>query len=526
MRVRSATHSAELVPLGERMRYLRLFRIAAAALVLLSWALLPEFRQVPLRELALSIGAYLGVAFAADGVWKLSRRRALPLFGLILTLDGAFLAWVTYALAGTSSPIRFLILIQLISVALLASFRTGLKLALWQTLLLLIVFHSQEAGILPTPTGERVSIGDTEFRLLVSYIVVFWIVVVVTTAFSTVNERELRRRRYDLEALAKFSMGLETVTAGADVARILTETVADEFGFERVLMFGAHEGDIFLMHQIGAAEPLDASASSLDNSPFLARIANSQDTLLVSGFDPDDDPALAARLPDCRNLVMAPLHAEGRSVGLLICEHGMRTDSRIERRVVSMLERFVSQSSLALQNAWLLEALERYASTDGLTGIANRRSFEEALGRYLAQAVRGGDQLSLVLLDIDHFKQLNDVHGHLVGDRVLRRVGQLLDAEVRGADMVARYGGEEFVMVLSGVGEAEAMVAAERLRGKFELDTSEPRVTASFGVATYPDDAVDGHSLIAAADAALYASKRDGRNRVTPSSRLRLDEVA
>ena len=101
----------------------------------------------------------------------------------------------------------------------------------------------------------------------------------------------------------------------------------------------------------------------------------------------------------------------------------MRRGSRIERRVCPMSERFVSQSALALQNAWLLEMLESYASTDGLTGIANRRTFEEALGRDVAQAIRTDGQLSLVMLDIDHFKQLNDVHGHSVGDRVLRRVG-------------------------------------------------------------------------------------------------------
>jgi diguanylate cyclase (GGDEF)-like protein len=525
MRVRTADYTADLVPLDERMRYLRWFRVGAVLAVFASWLALPDFRQVPLLELGISLGAYLVITLGGEGVWKLTGRRSLPLFGVILMIDGAFLAWVTYALAGTASPVRFLILIHLITVALLASYRTGLKLALWDTLLLLMTYHAQEGGLIPTPTGENIALGDTEFRLLVSYILVFWVVVIVTAAFSAVNERELRRRRYDLEALAKFSLRLESVTKGSDVAEILTETVADEFGFERIVFFGAREGDIFLMHGKGAEE-LPPDAPRPGEGQFLARIASSHETLLVSKFDAEEDPGLAALLPGCQNLVMAPLNAEGRSVGLLICEHGMRSGSRIERRVISMLERLVSQSALALQNAWLLEMLERYASTDGLTGIANRRSFEEALGRDVSKAIRTQGQLSLVMLDIDHFKQLNDVHGHVVGDRVLRRVAEILDREVRGADMVARYGGEEFVMIVSGLGEADAVAAAERLRTAIELDSSEPRVTASFGVATYPDDSMDGSSLLEAADTALYQSKHDGRNRVTAASTVRVTQQA
>jgi two-component system, cell cycle response regulator len=349
--------------------------------------------------------------------------------------------------------------------------------------------------------------------------------VIVTAAFSAVNERELRRRRYDLEALAKFSLRLESVTTGNDVARILSDTVADEFGFERIVMFGAREGDIFLMHGTGAEE-VPADGPRPGEGQFLARIAASHETLLVSKFDAEEDLGLAALLPGAQNLVMSPLNAEGRAVGLLICEHGMRSGSRIERRVVSMLERLVSQSALALQNAWLLEMLGRYASTDGLTGIANRRSFEEALGRDVSKAIRTDGQLSLVMLDIDHFKQLNDVHGHVVGDRVLRRVAEILDREARGSDMVARYGGEEFVMIISGLGEADAVAAAERLRTAIELDANEPRVTASFGVATYPDDSMDGSSLLESADTALYSSKREGRNRVTAASTVRVTEQA
>jgi diguanylate cyclase len=163
-------------------------------------------------------------------------------------------------------------------------------------------------------------------------------------------------------------------------------------------------------------------------------------------------------------------------------------------------------------------AMERLAHTDALTGLANRRHFDAQLGRVLLHAELTGDEVSLVLIDIDHFKRVNDRHSHLVGDAVLRALAGEITRHSRISDLAARIGGEEFVVLLPGTGQREAVVVAERLRTSVEtlkLDDLAPRlrITVSAGVASTAD-AAGAEALLAAADAALYEAKRGGHNRV------------
>ena len=174
--------------------------------------------------------------------------------------------------------------------------------------------------------------------------------------------------------------------------------------------------------------------------------------------------------------------------------------------------------------------LAQLAVSDSLTGIPNRREFERVLAVEWERALRHAAPLALVLLDLDHFKALNDTHGHPAGDECLRRIGQLLAETIRtSGDVVARYGGEEFALLLPSTDAASAEVVAERLRVLIER-LSIHNVTASFGVAAMvPARLADPASLVAAADRALYTAKRAGRNCVRveesfleePSPRLR-----
>jgi two-component system, cell cycle response regulator len=179
----------------------------------------------------------------------------------------------------------------------------------------------------------------------------------------------------------------------------------------------------------------------------------------------------------------------------------------------------VGQSVMALENARLHRIVKDQAHVDGLTGLANRRHSEEALTAELSRAARFGGSLSVVMTDLDNFKAVNDEHGHPVGDTVLRRFARLLEALVRDVDTAARWGGEEFLLILPGTDAEGATQLAERIRTRLEettLLTPEGipiRATASFGVAAAEDE-VSAERLVAAADAALYAAKRAGKNRV------------
>ncbi len=187
-----------------------------------------------------------------------------------------------------------------------------------------------------------------------------------------------------------------------------------------------------------------------------------------------------------------------------------------ERELFSDLAR---QAAVSIENVGLHETVERQAVTDELTGLANRRRFYETLEAELARSRRSEAPVALVILDIDDFKRVNDIHGHQMGDVVLGEIGRIVRASSRIADTPARPGGEELAMVLPATDLEGAYNRAERVRREIEELTlplpggGELRVTASFGVATHPDSAADTLELFAVADLALYEAKRTGKNR-------------
>ena len=507
------TVSDELVPLAQRMRYMRLFRVAMCFTAVAFAGYAPDVVRTTPLALGKGVGVYLLFSFAAEGLWRLVGRRGLYLFGAMLIMDGVFLAWMAYLTGGASSALMNLILLHLVAVTLMASYRTGLKLAMWHSLLLLVVFYSQEARMIVPGVSNPPPLTPESFHRLVGFIGVYWVVALATATFSALNERELRRRRFDLEALAKMASALEKVSEARDVAGTLLGNLIDTFGFGRGLVLAKLGNDVSVLAAHGDGVLKEASLLSAD--AVLLQAWQSRRTLLVSSFDPESNPSLANLLPQGRNVVVVPLTAEGGSVGAVVLEHGTGLGGRIERRVVSTVERFCSHAALALRNASLVDQLRDMAATDGLTSVANRRTFEAALEVELARAARSGSSVSLVLIDIDHFKALNDAHGHQAGDEVLRTVARALKDQSRAFDTPARYGGEEFAVIMPGCDVADAERSAERLRYAIGRLEGVAKVTVSTGVATFPVHATDAGDLVKMADGALYESKENGRNRTT-----------
>jgi diguanylate cyclase (GGDEF)-like protein len=161
------------------------------------------------------------------------------------------------------------------------------------------------------------------------------------------------------------------------------------------------------------------------------------------------------------------------------------------------------------------EKLNHLAETDALTGLYNRRRFQEMLEEAIDEHRRAHDSLSLVLMDIDRFKSLNDEFGHLAGDAALKQVAAVLMENARRHELPARYGGEEFAIILQRCSRFEALIAAERFREAIEkMEWPTRKITASFGVATADDQVASLNDLVSAADQALYLAKVNGRNRV------------
>ena len=189
------------------------------------------------------------------------------------------------------------------------------------------------------------------------------------------------------------------------------------------------------------------------------------------------------------------------------------------KRTIKRQQRDLAAAKVRLEEA--NEKLRRFASTDGLTGLYNHRYFQVTWRREITRARRYGEELSVMLMDLDAFKELNDLHGHHEGDVVLREFSQLLLRSVRAVDLVARYGGEEFVVSLPRTGKEAAVMLAERLRVRVEAHAfphagtqPEGRLTISVGVATFPNDGDTAGEILGRADRAMARAKASGRNAV------------
>ena len=221
--------------------------------------------------------------------------------------------------------------------------------------------------------------------------------------------------------------------------------------------------------------------------------------------------------------IQAP-HGGGRAHVALVSIARPLEFTREERE---LFEYLAGQAAVSIENADLHETVQRQAITDELTGLSNIRELHTALDREIERSRRFSSSLGLVMVDIDDFKKVNDVHGHQQGDQVLVEVGRVLRDLSRDIDEPARYGGEELAVITPETDSAGAVQLAERMREAIEalriprLDgEGEMTITASFGVASLPDTASDKASLIAAADAALYRAKRAGKNRVERAGSL------
>lgn len=218
-----------------------------------------------------------------------------------------------------------------------------------------------------------------------------------------------------------------------------------------------------------------------------------------------------------RSLISAPLISENKIIGILrvdnIAEFAYSQDD------LRLLDILSDLGAVAVQNAYLYSKTQELAIRDGLTGLFLRRYFMERFREEIKRAARKRERLSLLILDIDHFKDYNDKYGHVSGDLVLRHLVKIISSMTREGDISARYGGEEMALLLWALDKKEALAKAEAIRQRIEdnplmLRREKKSVTVSIGVASYPQDGVLEEELIRIADERLYQAKAEGRNRV------------
>ncbi|MCW2609604.1 MAG: two-component system, cell cycle response regulator [Actinomycetota bacterium] len=514
----------ELVPLASRIRWTVAFRVVLILLPPLMWQLLPGARSGEWASLGFAAAGYLAFLLITLPLPRLGRPVALTMFLASLLVDGIYLAWAFHLLNGLAGPVGYLVTLHIVAVTLLVSFRSGLRLALWHSLLAFAVLQAEAAQVLGLTMTPVFPVEG-----FATYLGVLWITALATATFAAVNERELRRRRYDTEVLRRFAQALEAIDDPARILAALAGLARQELLATRVAVLARPQGDASVpgvsgvlgtvVTLAGDGVPLFVDApDELAPGSLVAQALATREPVLSTRVNPGADDWLLDLLPGLHHVVVVPFALNDQLDGALVFEYGpvkgLGRTASVERRLLATAQQAAAQATMALGRALLLQRLRTAAETDGLTKVANRRMFDVTLEREAAQTRRTGGSFAVALVDLDFFKSLNDEHGHLVGDDVLRGTAQAIRETCRDGDLAARYGGEEFAVIFTHVTADQAAVAAERVRSAIQrADVSVP-VTASIGVATFPDHADDPRELLALADESLYLAKSAGRNRV------------
>jgi diguanylate cyclase (GGDEF)-like protein len=331
-------------------------------------------------------------------------------------------------------------------------------------------------------------------------------------------EDSLRLALKETETLRQAGLAL---AAELDLDQILERVLRylqQAVPYDRAQVLMEEEGAIRVRALYGMTLPSteDGLARRLKNYLLIQQMHKSPETICVPVVV--EDHPFASLLPvDTRSFLAVPLLMSHRFVGCLVLEsYKLGRYGSAEQLLV---EAFASQASISIQNAYLFQKVREQATTDPLTGVYNRRYFIEVVNHEIGLARQQERKLSMVLIDLDHFKLVNDTYGHVAGDQVLVRVAQTAKGQIRTSDVCCRYGGEEFAILLPDTDLNAAVQVASRLREEINLARVQTRkgevcVTASIGVAALDSRTATVEDLLHQADLALYAAKEGGRNCV------------
>ncbi len=350
------------------------------------------------------------------------------------------------------------------------------------------------------------------------------------------QNRALTRRLNELGLLYEVTRALSSSVELEAVLGAVHEVIAKTLGFHKfsVLLWDERRARLEVRHVYGPPNPEAPVGAWLDpkRGPLAEAMRKGLWVLVPDVEALERGGPIERGLPERGSFLCMPMRAKGRVLGLL--NFTRPEPDAFPPEEVKLLEAIAHQAALAILNAQLYQEKLELSVTDELTKLANRRQLQARLEMEWDRARRFGHALSLLMVDIDHFKRYNDVNGHLLGDQVLSGVARLLESSTRKVDTVARFGGEEFVVLLPGQDKEAAIAVADKLRravaeADFPRMQTQPggAITITVGVACHPEDGQEEPTaLIDRADLALYVAKRAGRNQVVPFEAGMLEAAA
>lgn len=337
------------------------------------------------------------------------------------------------------------------------------------------------------------------------------------------QQQEANERFLEQQTLYNIGIMLSSADRSKEVVSTIVESAVRLSGSSAgsLVLFEEETGDMVMAYSKGFSPAFSKIKRwKWKSGGLTSRILDSKEPVIVSDISKDSYPHHKTILEEgVKSFMAITLRAEGKIVGILYVNDFKPRE--FDKGQVSIVSLLATQATFAIENIMLLEKTEIMAITDELTKLHNHRFFVRSLNEELKRAARYKQNLSLIMIDVDHFKHYNDTQGHLMGNDVLKEIARIMQNNIRDIDVVARYGGEEFAIVLPQTDKAKASVTAERIRAaveEFDFPKGEnqpgKRVTISLGVSMSPDDGLTGAELVGRADEMLYKAKREGRNRV------------
>ena len=381
-----------------------------------------------------------------------------------------------------------------------------------------VMEHGHPRGVLVVDREARESFTSHEEELLIA-----------ATHFlqrSVENERvfiQLERAKIEQGKLYRAADALSAATTEAQVIEAGVNSAREfaSFDFAVVTLFDRTSAEHEICAVSGEGADDLVGRRFRHNTGLVSMVVANRHPLPYRGdYDPARQVVFTRRLapPAMPSLLVLPLVVHERALGTLVLGSGRR--GAFGDAVRPTLEVLASHVAVSLSNARMLKRLEELATTDGMTGLMNKRALTETAVQKVRSAKRFQKPLAAMVCDLDHFKKVNDTYGHDVGDVVIKGFGEVLKRVKRDTDVVGRFGGEEFVIVCEETDAEGAVLLAERVRSELEATSFHTElgtlsVTCSVGVATFPQAGSDWETLFKSTDEALYASKRGGRNGVT-----------
>lgn len=320
-----------------------------------------------------------------------------------------------------------------------------------------------------------------------------------------------KREGSELDVLMELSRLIQTTADKDKVLEQILDLIAQGIPFENSSLFVLNRDTQQLSVAAVRGEHVDLIGGvHFDfGFGFSSWVAKQKKPILLG----DLHPVCRAGRPDVGSFLSVPMVVQGELIGVLNLSHSSNQAFGDEH--LRLLTLIAAQAAAILQRVLMYEEMARLAITDDLTSLYNRRHFLDRLSHEFRRAQRYGQCFSVLYLDIDNFKTINDTWGHALGDRILAEMGKVLKRWARSSDLIARYGGEEYVVLLPMTDSDNAALAAERLRALVQEHSfpRRKRLTISIGIASYPADADCADDLLKKADAALYMAKKLGRNR-------------